>query len=111
MANCPGSGYPYCDRCGQVMELIEDCGGGVQIFACGYCDLGGKEHSEPIIYGRTFTCFHCSLYQTVGEERRSKTPNMGHHCLRCGKDLTEYFQSIYRMRELNAKSGRIDTYA
>jgi hypothetical protein len=36
---------------------------------------------------------------------------MGHYCIRCCKDLTEYFMRMPQMRELNYKlGGRINTY-
>lgn len=93
--------YPTCDRCGQAMELVESTPEGFEIYACGWCDLGGKEHSH-IEYLREFCCWSCGKYQKVGEVRRSITPRMGHYCIYCNKDLEGWFDLIGR---------RINTYA
>jgi len=91
---------PACDKCGQAMELVEKTPEGSETYACGWCDLGAKEYFATTYY-RQFVCWYCGLFQTVGEERRSATPCMGHHCISCGKDLTEYYKLIHRMQKLN----------
>lgn len=79
---------PACPKCGQEMEVVEKNSTCI-VMACGFCDLGGRDHME---YVREFTCWNCSEFQQAGEDRRSKVPGMGHHCIVCGKDLTEWFK-------------------
>jgi hypothetical protein len=88
----PAQEVPTCEKCGQHLEIVEEDRQCVTM-ACGFCDLGGCDHIE---YVREFTCWNCAEFQQVGEERRSVTPGMGHHCGVCGKDLTEWYQLLER---------------
>lgn len=89
---------PACPNCGQELEVV-DINENCVTMACGFCDLGGKEHIE---YVREFICWNCQIYQQAGEDRRSEIPGMGHHCCSCGKDLTEYYDPYYNWRIQNA---------
>jgi hypothetical protein len=84
----PAQEIPTCEKCGQHLEIVEEDKQCVTM-ACGFCDLGGCDHME---YVREFTCWNCAEFQQAGEDRRSKVPGMGHHCIVCGKDLTEWFK-------------------
>jgi len=85
---------PPCPTCGQTLEVVEDYGS-YYFAACPWCDLGGKEHTIKE-YVRDFTCWSCQTHQQAGEDHRSATPGMGHHCLYCDKDLTEWYQLLER---------------
>jgi len=90
----PAQEIPTCEKCGQHLEIVEEDKQCVTM-ACGFCDLGGCDHMEHV---RDFTCWSCSTHQQAGEDRRSATPGMGHHCLYCGKDLTEWYQLLERRK-------------
>ena len=68
---------PACGKCGQALEFVDP-----NTMACGYCDLGGKDHETP---ARPYKSWNCHTFQDAKIELKSEH---GNYCRVCGKDLT-----------------------
>ena len=77
-----------CPTCkNKSVEIIENCGNGMLIVACIYCDLPQDDHhDEPYINH----CWNCGDDIDSRNSIASHISGMGYYCNYCGKDLSEW---------------------
>jgi hypothetical protein len=78
-------GAPKCQTCGAIMMVVEDCGNGITIVACMYCD-----DPEPIEFLYEAVCWKDGTPIDSRTCVKSDKPGGGWKCPTCGSDLWDW---------------------
>ena len=76
-----------CPTCGQAMEIkagVHPNGTSYIWAACSQC----------VVKPRSFSCWNCTTKQLAYEAHQSATPGMGNYCVKCEKDLSEWYELL-----------------
>lgn len=82
-------GAPTCDKCGSKLIVVEECGNGIIIMSCMYCD-----DPEPIDFVYESICWKCGVQIDSRKCLKSNKPGGGWICLSCGADLHDWKVSM-----------------
>jgi len=76
---------PLCPVCKCSMFFVEDCGDGLTIWSCMYCD-----DPEPMGFQYEAICWQCGEPIDSNLCQKSKKPGGGWDCNKCGADLYDW---------------------